>query len=389
MRRKSKNPSDQLAAALGQLPPDARQMVEGLLGSGDVESVSVESTTFDAASGPPPGFDLAALDGVIQSVSVSGGPGDVGGDLEVVFDRPSYGPGDRVEGTITTRTPVKAVHVDVELAYCDASSQYVEHTVYDTAEKVHAGTIEPGTSIRFSLQMPSDALPNWEPAHAAAAGIGTTGAMPDVGAMKFAGLGRLFWAVVVTARRRGVVPHTVERHPVPVVDDPARWVGPPPPDDLPPVGERVKGWDVDVEIPNRSPRRGESLAIDVSIGRPGTPRGATTAKLVCELHHDVLSTSGSNNSRTRTTRIAIAHEDVRLLDPGERTQRLTFEIPADAPFSANRAKATKVGAFTMTSGFRSRSSFGGVAFAVRWLLIVQEDRRGRDPRRDAVIWVRP
>ncbi len=413
--------SDELSEALAHLPPETREALETLMGQAKVTSVSIESSTIDAgsldsATNLPAGLDVDALRSMLMgatapgaaasnisvtgnagfapvTVGVTGGP-DSARDLAIRFDREAYAPGDRVQGTITATRPVKAVDVNVELAYCEVSSQFVEHTPFDSATKLHSGTIEPGTEIRFSVQLPRDALPNWDPvgiARTQASGVSTTA--PTARGLQLARYGRMYWGIVVTATRRGVVPHTVERHPIPVLDDPTRWPGPPPPSDLPPIGERVKGWDVDMAVPDRAPRRGSQLSINVTIDRPGEQRGELTARLVCEIHHDVRGQShgtGSKSGANRTTRIAVAHQEVRQLDPGSRSQRVTFEIPADLPFSANKStKAKKFGPFTWTTGKRSTSSFGGVAFAVRWVVSVQEDRRGRDPRREAVIWVRP
>lgn len=417
----------QFRDALGDAPPE---VLEALSAFGDGAPVQVnvaEPTTLDLrgvdlskvdlTGTPAEGVDLAGLVEQVRSGELPPGQYQVQGvdvgapvsfsstsveatgagpdhDLEVQFDRDEYSPGETVTGTVVARRRVKAKQLNVALGYCDHSDRYLAHQLVQEQEGLHRGNLEAGTAVRFSLTIPPDALPNWDPAGTAAARARggrmsslRSGARPDL-----ARFGGAYWGVVTTATRGGMVGHDIEYHPIPLVDDPARWVGPPVGELPEEPSENAKGWDVSVVVPERAPRRGQAIDVTLTTGAPDPGGRAIEVGLLGEVHFDIETTSsgsGTGTTRSRSTQIAMVHEEWQTVDGRSPVHQVRFVVPTAVPFSYGKARAAKVGPFTYSrstgAGRRDRN-----AFAVQWRLVAREQRRARrDPTIVVGLVVRP
>lgn len=344
---------------------------------------------------PPSVLDNATVQGIevgpeqvfsFSSVQVTGPVGKYSAE----FSQPHYGPGDTVEGVLVANEYQKAREVNLALAYVQQSPGYVEATEYGQHDNAHRGHVEAGARIPFSFHIPHDALPNWDPAGIAAAqaGGGSAVGVGLGGAIGLAGYGRLYWGIQATMTRRGMIAHDVEYVPVPVDPDPSRWPGPAAPSGPFEVSEKVKGWDVDLNVDPWAPQRGEEVRVDVSLGHTTEGRGEVRVGLIGEIHYDAVSRStdnDGNSTSSRSTEIATIHDEWQVVDASQPLHQVRFTIPDAAPFSYGRPKGKKMGSFTW-----STSGGKGSCFAITWRVAVTEDRRmRRDPRRDAIVVVRP
>jgi hypothetical protein len=371
--------------------------------TGDTSSLEgLVSEALAAAGLANAGVSIEGLEGVeittddlgdasmATSVSVTGGSPRT---FDIRFARSEYRPGDVVEGAVVAKESTKGSGVELALGFCEESPHYSEHTVYDTAEQIHKGRAHVGTEIPFSFRLPPDASPNWDPGGLVAtrAAGGTTQGPVSLSRIQLSGLGQLYWGIVVTALRRGMVGHDVEYHPIPL-DGAVRWTGPPPPE-LPDIDQRVKGIDVEPMLSQRAPRRGEQITVDLHNARPAADTPLSVG-LVGEIHSDRFveestdfidkSTAFNDTRHRRITSVVTAHEEWQTIDPTLQIQQLRFEIPADAPFS----HGPPPGRSRNRRNASTRS--GRNALAVSWRVVVRSETGRRSPAEcSAVIWVRP
>jgi hypothetical protein len=84
----------------------------------------------------------------------------VSGQLAISTARDAYAPGEEVSGHINVLEHVGARQLTVALEYRDWTEDYraVNRSIALDAP-LHAGDLEPGTSLPFSIALPADALP--------------------------------------------------------------------------------------------------------------------------------------------------------------------------------------------------------------------------------------
>lgn len=315
--------------------------------------------------------------------------------LRVEPERNAYRPGERVRGTVTATENRRARSLTICLSYVDASNEYTERTDADTIVIPIDREIRAGEPHAFDLRLPDEALPafahserkhlGWEvwalldiprgldaaanapieletesppvewdpvglraPGHSSVAGgwaiavvagtfavVFAAGGAPAILAIAAAAIAVL--ALVVAYLRRSRRRRISE------------------------------AWDVEAvlrglaEIP-----RGGRLELDVRVGEPWSGRDGISAALICYEHY-ATTTTDSEGNETRTTSKRKAFESTQAVDGGAPESRLSFEIPADAPFSHESGKA----------------------LAFRWRLELTEDRRGADPFRELPLRVLP
>ncbi|HKP88670.1 MAG TPA: hypothetical protein VJT75_01730 [Thermoleophilaceae bacterium] len=269
--------------------------------------------------------------------------------FEPRFARPSFGPGDLVQGTLEVVQPMDGLRtLNASLRYVDRSPSYWDSVSYAAAEPLHEGPAAVGDQIPFALQMPADAYPSWEEPLASR-------------------MGSLFWALVIEADIGGGF-DTTTRLPVPV-DASRPWTGPPP-TFANRLNQTGKKWDVEIEPDRWSLRRGEVVGVDLRIGEPDASRETLKLGFICQAVYDVeeeyRGNSGSISYR-RSTRRANLHEEWPEIDRAASTQTIGCHVPATAPFS-----------------------YGGNAFGFVWMVVAREERKWRgDPRTVAVLEVLP
>ena len=264
------------------------------------------------------------------------------------FARDAFGPGETVEGVLDVIEPVDGVRrLDGRLEYVDRSPSF-SGAVTAAATTLHDGPVQPGGQIPFAFQLPVNALPNWD--HPATAELGT-----------------LSWALVLQADVAAGL-DTTTTHDVPVARD-AVWPGFGSADGAA-VKESGGGWDVTIAPDRWSLRRGETVAVDVSIAEPEAGRDTLRVGLMCQADSDVettSTTSGGDTSHRRETRTKTLYEVWPDVDTTLGRQTIELELPADGPFS-----------------------YDGSAFGFRWFVLAREAKRLRsDPHRSARLHVLP
>ena len=259
------------------------------------------------------------------------------------FDKESYGPGDAVTGAIEVTEPVENLRrLDAYLKYVDRSQNMSGAETFDAAEPLHEGPVQVGDRIPFELHLPPDALPNREE--------------PEVG--------ELAWSIVTEADIESGLDKTTT-HSIPV-DESASWTGPEPGGEPGEVKESGAGWDLTMEPDRWSLRRGESVNVMIGLEKPSADRDEIELGLMCQADH-LVEYRNSDRELRQERRAKTVYEDWPGFDPALPRQEVTFEIPADAPFS-----------------------YEGKAFGYRWFVVARERRKFRsDPTRSARLRVLP
>ena len=81
--------------------------------------------------------------------------------LAITLDRPAFGPGDAVTGSVQIAETVEARELTVALEYRDWTADYhAVHRTVSTASPLATGTLQAGMSLPFTVTLPADALPN-------------------------------------------------------------------------------------------------------------------------------------------------------------------------------------------------------------------------------------
>ncbi len=102
--------------------------------------------------------------------------------LGVTLNEPgSHRPGDWVRGNVHVDVGGDCRALTVALHFRERTSDYSANARTDGLTELHSGDLAPGTSFPFQLQLPTDALPNYNSSH-----------------------GELFWLVEAKADKRGV-----------------------------------------------------------------------------------------------------------------------------------------------------------------------------------------
>lgn len=310
--------------------------------------------------------------------------------LKLDLPKLGYAAGETVSGTVTALSDLKARTLKVTLGYCDASADY--SGIASAAEVViHEGPLTADLEIPFSVTLPADARPAIESAH-----------------------GKVYWAVRVDADIAGGR-DAGGRAILDVTPDPAAGLpeggsatltATTPSDrspwaflTLPLIGgavygfsqgsaaigaaclgvlglvllatylaersgkKKAHGWDITATVPNAAARRGDSLDAELTVGRPAEGR-MVEMKLVCEEHYDYRDSDEDGD--TRRTAVETAYQDVNAVRVSSAQQTVSFQVPAEAPFT-----------------------YAGNAVSYRWKLAMTENVDGADPLAEAEVTVAP
>lgn len=76
-----------------------------------------------------------------------------------------YRPGDVVEGRVTVEEGGASRSLEVFLRFVERSLRYVEVPVSIGSGPLHTGDLRAGSSYRFQIRLPDDALPNYVSDH--------------------------------------------------------------------------------------------------------------------------------------------------------------------------------------------------------------------------------
>ena len=108
--------------------------------------------------------------------------------FELQLDRASFQPDDGVAGTVVVIEGGRSRSLEVQLGFVEETDDYLEVATSISTGHLHEGRLEAGTSFRFELALPPDALPNFVSRH-----------------------GQLYWRLDVKSDERGRDSHELRR----------------------------------------------------------------------------------------------------------------------------------------------------------------------------------
>jgi hypothetical protein len=108
--------------------------------------------------------------------------------FDLQLDRDHFEPGDPVAGTVVVTDGGGSRSLEVQLAYIEETSDYLETSRSISSGRLHTGDLQTGSSFRFELALPADALPNFTSRH-----------------------GQLYWRIDVKSDERGRDSHELRR----------------------------------------------------------------------------------------------------------------------------------------------------------------------------------
>lgn len=108
--------------------------------------------------------------------------------FELQLDRATYAPGDGVAGTVVVLEGGRSRSLEVALAYVEETEDLLEVATSISTGHLHEGPLETGSSFRFELALPPEALPNFTSQH-----------------------GQLYWRLDVKSDERGRDSHELRR----------------------------------------------------------------------------------------------------------------------------------------------------------------------------------
>jgi len=79
--------------------------------------------------------------------------------FQIALDRQRHAPGETVSGVVTVTEPLKSRKIEVFLNYREETDDYKEIGRSVGSGPLHEGRAEAGQTLRFSIQLPPDALP--------------------------------------------------------------------------------------------------------------------------------------------------------------------------------------------------------------------------------------
>ncbi len=121
-----------------------------------------------------------------------------------------------------------------------------------------------------------------------------------------------------------------------------------------------------LEADQAEARRGESVAVSLSVARPERVGEDAAVGLVCREYYEVTR-SGANGGTDSETEDTVVHEEWKPIDTAQSTQRYVFEVPGSAPYSHE-----------------------GSVVSFEWRIAARERRSMRpDARTEIPLWVRP
>jgi hypothetical protein len=243
--------------------------------------------------------------------------------FELRLDDEPLDPGGRLKGVLVAMTAMRARGLEVALRFIDEdeAGDYRGEVTHESAV-LHEGDITPGQEFDLSLSLPADALP----AHASYYGrlfsaLGVHVDVPrerdvkeefevEVSAPEPApdsGMAEPLEAWQPKRRRRSRSTGTLTW-------PPRTWARR--------KRRASKRWDVEVRPSVEELRRGEEIAVDVTIADAGPGRNRVQVGLVCYARYYVPGES------RRYSKTEPDHERWPELDPRSPQQQLRFRIPS-------------------------------------------------------------